>query len=561
MRSSGSIAAAATLLLGAAGAWYTDSESSLPVVDLGYQLQRAAGFNETGRFYNFSNIRYAAPPVGELRFAPPQVPEENRANVNTGSEGRICPQATPAWGAEAVQLLTKLLLGVSINDTEPFVPPVVNWSTPLPRQDPRISEDCLFLDVFVPEDILASKGNGTGAAVLVWIYGGGYTGGNKNENPAGLLAASGNVTDGNVIYVAMNYRLGSLGWTSGPSYQAEGGTANLGLHDQRFALEWVQEYIHLFGGDPNRVTVFGESAGGGSIMHQITAYGGEKGPAPFQQAVPQSPGWTPVSSNLQQELTYQGLLEIANATSLADLRKLSSEDAIKANYLHILSAPYASYRYGPVVDGTFAPQQPGQLLAQGRFDKNVSVMVGHNTNEGPYFTPPYIRTNEDFRASLRNAFPYIPEPSLDYIAEDLYPPPVQGGLYQTQFERSSFLIGEAIFTCNTYYLAKAYNNQTYNYLFSVPPAFHGLDVPYTYYEGGAPDSSPTGVRNVTVARALQEFITSFAMEGRPDADGIKEFRMYGPDARVMNLNITSIDEVRDRNANRRCDWWQKALYF
>lgn len=67
----------------------------------------------------------------------------------------------------------------------------------------------------------------------------------------------------------MNYRLGAFGWLSGPTFQ-ESGTANLGLYDQRLALEWVQANIHLFGGDPNRVTVFGESAGGGSIMHQIT---------------------------------------------------------------------------------------------------------------------------------------------------------------------------------------------------------------------------------------------------------------------------------------------------
>lgn len=125
------------------------------------------------------------------------------------------------------------------------------------------------------------------APVMLWIYGGGYTAGEKSTyNGAGLLGAS---QDG-VIFVAINYRLGALGWSSGPSFQSSGGTANAGLHDQRFALEWVQKYIHLFGGDKDRVTVFGESAGGGSVMHQITAYGGEKGPVPFQAAIPQSPG-------------------------------------------------------------------------------------------------------------------------------------------------------------------------------------------------------------------------------------------------------------------------------
>lgn len=179
--------------------------------------------------------------------------------------GRICPQGAPAWEATALTYLTDILLGIPFNTSAP--PVNTNSSTTI---DGRTSEDCLFLDVFVPQQIFESAGMGYGAPVLVWIYGGGYTSGNKYNNPAGLLAASGNVSDGDVIYVALNYRLGAFGWSSGPSFQAEGGVSNVGLLDQRFALEWVQNNIELFGGDPNRVTVFGESAGGGSIVHQIT---------------------------------------------------------------------------------------------------------------------------------------------------------------------------------------------------------------------------------------------------------------------------------------------------
>lgn len=97
--------------------------------------------------------------------------------------------------------------------------------------------------------------------MLVWIYGGGYTTGDKSAlnggGPSGLIHRS----NDSIIYVALNYRLGAFGWLSGPTFQ-QNGTANAGLHDQRFALEWVQRYIHLFGGDPGRVTVMGESAGG-----------------------------------------------------------------------------------------------------------------------------------------------------------------------------------------------------------------------------------------------------------------------------------------------------------
>jgi acetylcholinesterase len=460
---------------------------------------------------------------------------------------RICPQANPAWGLVASAFITSTLLGTPYNTSQIYTPPGAKSSSPVPQADPRESEDCLFLDVFVPED------------VLVWIYGGGDTAGNKNNNPAGLIAASGTPSNGDVIYVAMNYRLGALGFQAGPTFNAEGGTSNAALYDQRFALEWVQKYIHLFGGDKNRVTVFGESAGGGSIMHQITAFGGLKGKAPFQQAVPQSPGWSPVQSNVQTENVYQRFLNLTNSKSLADLRALSSEAVMRANAQQVAyDADYGQFIYGPVVDGNFAPLQPGQLLAQGRFDKDVKIMVGHNANEGQYFTPPYTTSNEALQIQLKKAFPTTPQQSLDTISNTLYPAVFDGSYpYTDQYSRARLIISEGIFTCNTNYLSTALGNQSYSYLFAVPPAYHGQDVPYTYYTGGALSQS---VINRTVAVALQEFITSFAEDGRPAADGVRQFNMYGPDAAVLELNITGIDEVRDSNANARCNWWQKALF-
>lgn len=282
---------------------------------------------------------------------------------------------------------------------------------------------------------------------------------------------------------------------------------------------------------------------------------------PFQQAVPQSPGWIPVSSQLQQEDVYRQLLNITNSTSLEDLRSLSSEDMIKANFLQIFSSPYGSFTYSPVVDGSFVPLQPAQLLAQDRFDKSVKVMVGINDNEGDLFTPSWIRNDSDVVDSLRVAFPYMPQPSFEYITNVLYPSKFDGSKpYRTQLERSKLLVQESIFTCNVHYLAHGFDNQTYAYLFAVPPAFHGLDVPYTYYTGGAVSQSPLGVVNATVAFALQDWITSFAIKGKPEADGVKEFKLYGDDATVMELDVDGIDAVMDENANERCKWWQKALY-
>jgi carboxylesterase type B len=462
------------------------------------------------------------------------------------------------------QVLTDILTKQESNITEPYVAPGADKSSAVLPPGPLESEDCLFLDVFVPEKIYdRANSSGYGAPVLVWIYGGGYTLGNKYNNPAGLLAASGNVSSGEVIYVAMNYRLGALGFLSGPSYQAQGGVSNLALHDQRFALEWVQKNIAKFGGDPDRVTVFGESAGGGSVMHQITAYGGSQGPVPFQQAIPQSPGWEPAKDNVVQEDLYQKFLNLTNSSSLEDLRNLTSEQVMRANFQQVAyDSNWGGYTYGPVVDGNFVPQQPGQLLAQGRFDKDVRVMVGHNTNEATFFTPPYINSTERIREQLQGSFKGIPASSLDYITETLYPAVFDGSYpYTDNYTRAQLIVSEAIFTCNTNYLSTGFNNKTYSYLFAVPPALHGLDTAYTYYEGGTISSiNPFEVTNRTVAIALQDFITSFAMDGVPEAEGIRQFNMYGPDAQVLELNITGIEEVRDSNASNRCKWWQLALY-
>ncbi|KAL5447840.1 hypothetical protein PMIN07_001888 [Paraphaeosphaeria minitans] len=551
--------------LGAVSAQYSTGDganASLPIVDLGYEIYRATGYNDTGRFYNFSNIRYAAPPVGKLRLALPEAPETNRSSINDGSVGRICPQATPAWTPFSAQVLTNSFLGISSANTPIYTPSGANSTSNVTGPGPLETEDCLFLDVFVPEKILArANSSGYGAPVLVWIYGGGYVVGSKYNNPAGLLAESGKLGDAEVVYVSLNYRLGALGFTSGPSFNAEGGASNLALYDQRFALEWVQKNIHLFGGDKDRVTVFGESAGGGSIMHQITAYGGSKGPAPFQQAVTQSPGWIPVQSSFYQEDTYQKYLTLTNSSSLADIRKLSSEAAIRANAQQIAyDPPWGGYVYGPVVDGLFAPLLPGQLLAQGRFDKNVRVLVGHNTNEGPYFTPPYANSTERIATQLKHTIPSIPQSSVDYVTDTLYPAVFDGSQgYTDNYTRAYSIVTEGIFTCNTNYLSTGFQNKTYSYLFAVPPAYHAFDIPYTFFDGGATSRLPTGVTNRTVAVALQEFITSFAKTGVPEAEGIMKFQMYGPDAKVLELNVTGIEEVHDSNASKRCNWWQKGL--
>ncbi|KAL1651391.1 hypothetical protein SLS58_000731 [Diplodia intermedia] len=485
---------------------------------------------ETRSYYNFSNIRYAAPPVGDLRFKAPVLPVTNRSVINDGSVDRICPQVS---------------------------------STNSSYRDPRETEDCLFLDVIVPQKVF----HGKGAPVLVWIYGGGYTAGSKaaEGSPSGLIQRSITNSSDGVIYVAMNYRVGAFGWLSGPTFQ-DSGTANAGLHDQRFALQWVQDNIHLFGGDKDRVTVFGESAGGGSIIHQLTAYGG-RAKAPFQQAVAQSPAWIPFPSLYGQETLFQNFLKAANVSSLDEARKLPSEQLILANVQLVAASSFT-----PSIDGDFVTQDPKSLLRHGLYDKSVKWMVGHNTNES-YTLTAAVTSDAQVDAYIQAVLPNTPTAVLEYLTTTLYPPVSNGtaaALYSTPFERLALMVGDATILCNAFALsstAASARNETYAYLFAVSPGYHGQDVPHTYYDPGSALSSGDGgfaatlPFNATVATVLQDYITSFAVTGVPASalDGLPSFVEYGEDANLVSLSGAGIGVQADPAANERCKWWGLAM--
>ena len=205
------------------------STPKLPIVDLGYELHQASSFNVSsfncspiplspnyvqpeGGFYNFSNIRYAEPPVGELRFRAP-VPLRNRSRaIDQGKIGRICPQADTSWSAIAAQFIPLYLAGKAFNPSA-FQATLANISSRLPApQDPRASEDCLFLDIVVPQKVFeqAAPHRTPSAPVLLWIHGGGYTAGEKSGdlyNPAGLIKTSQSSNSTGLVYVAINYRV------------------------------------------------------------------------------------------------------------------------------------------------------------------------------------------------------------------------------------------------------------------------------------------------------------------------------------------------------------------
>ncbi|KAL8830863.1 MAG: hypothetical protein Q9170_005546 [Blastenia crenularia] len=225
-------------------------------VDLGYEIHGGV-LSESGNFIKFKNIPYADPPVGENRFLEPTYISKDTEGVNYGSNDNVCPQAQVGWAAKAMEFLKDFPIPSALASwTDPITPAEYG---PIQYPPKNVSEDCLTLDVMVPKTVWDKRNDrGFKASIVVWVHGGGFVFGWKDQygSPEGLFDAATNETEQNIIYVAMNYRLGAFGWLGGLKYLEDGGTANLGLFDQAFAMTWVQQNIHQFGGDFSREAIF-----------------------------------------------------------------------------------------------------------------------------------------------------------------------------------------------------------------------------------------------------------------------------------------------------------------
>jgi carboxylesterase type B len=228
-------------------------------------------------------------------------------------------------------------------------------------------EDCLFLDVTVPAKVIREPGKHS-LPVMAWFYGGAYIIGSKEQR--GDAEAMIRASDGNVVWVAGNYRLGAYGFLNGATMEKQtDATTNAGLWDQHAVLQWIQKYISKVGGDPTTVTAMGISAGAGSIQHHLVFEGGKRDPL-FKRAIIQSPGYQNYQDRpgqLEQDFKRFERLGGCEGKGLPCLRALSASVLKVASDKASTGLRPGTFAFGPAPDGSLIRNVPTLELAAGAY--------------------------------------------------------------------------------------------------------------------------------------------------------------------------------------------------
>ncbi|XP_069937269.1 esterase FE4-like [Cherax quadricarinatus] len=255
------------------------------------------------------------------------------------------------------------------------------------------SEDCLYLNVFTPK-----PGDGGNLPVMVWIHGGGFYFGSAREYLPHVLLNQ------QIVLVVIQYRLSVMGFLSTDDSVIPG---NFGLKDQTLALQWVQRNIHNFGGDKNRVTIFGESAGGASVHFQMLT---PKAKGLFSRAIMQSgTAVCPWALSRSHADTAQRIARAAGCDSVHDSNKLlkclkdADADKLTSIAQEIMDWYFLPIRLTARIDGDYLPEEPAVLLREGRFHQ-VPVITGVTQHEGGLFALP-LYLQDSLRSSLETNFP------------------------------------------------------------------------------------------------------------------------------------------------------------
>lgn len=493
---------------------------------------------------SWRGIRYAVAPTGERRWRDPVAAPRARETMDATGYGPVCPQlANP---------------GVPLGD------------------DAVQDEDCLVLNVWAPD----GPGADTPRPVMVWLHGGAYTFGASSQP---LFDAASLVTRGDVVVVTVNYRLGAFGFLDLEGLLPDGGfDRNLAVKDVLLALRWVQDNIAGFGGDAGRVTVFGESAGGGLVTTLLAV---PSAAGLFHRAIAQS---SPASSmygvdrarSVAERFVHQLGIDLADpATAAAALRAVSATEVVRAGmavYAAVPDEAPGTLAFAPVVDGDVLPEAPAAVLHDGR-GLPVPLMIGTNKDEASlfrYMKSPLIPITDDrigrMFADMAADNPTVVLPSEAEVRaayEDVRRRAVGLGIARDiGFRMPTLWIAEGHSAVADVWLYRFDHAAPFLRLIGLG-ATHATELPYLWGNLSAGPKDPTfrlGGRRVAqeISKRMQERWTAFAHGRGPDAEDAPHWPPFSPAAARETLVIARHDTiVPDLDAALRTAWGDDVLDF
>ncbi len=473
----------------------------------------------------FAGIPYAAPPVGELRWRPPAPAERWTGIRDAAVAGPSCPQENDIYGV------------IGANAAK--------------------SEDCLYLNVSTPRSLPA---DGAGLPVLVWMHGGSFVTGSGDTYGAAPLIAHG---DGDLIVVTINYRLGTLGFLAASALDDGSGPGNYGHLDQQAALRWVRRNIAAFGGDPDRVTLAGESAGAASVCTQMAAPS-SRGlfRAAIMESGPCSTG-VPVATATADGDAYSARLGCTGPDTAACLRALPVDTLVNDSFT------------ATVFGGRFLPSGPQEALRSGTL-ADVPILVGANNDEMSVFVyrrygVPFGRplTAAGYRDALAAALPDLTPEQLDRV-EQAYP---AAAYPQPALALSRAWTDRVLTELVVEYDALGPRTPTYTYSFDDPAplgppnsfplgAYHASelislwslrDLGWLYGAVMSPDQQ-------RLAAEMRRYWTRFTIDTRPDPAGLEPIPAYDRAAPlVMSFRPSGNRLIDSYAADHRVDFWMPML--
>ncbi|EIW81564.1 carotenoid ester lipase precursor [Coniophora puteana RWD-64-598 SS2] len=446
----------------------------------------------SGSVNKFLGIPFAQPPTGNLRFQLPQPLSAYSTDFSATSFGPACPQqpiklpipdSLPQQAKDAINNVTNLLYDVI---------------TPA-------AEDCLTVNVVAPADATPDSK----LPVIAWIFGGGFEVGGTSTYDGGVIVDRAIDLDVPAIYVSMNYRVAAFGFLASKEVK-DAGVGNLGLQDQRLALQWIQQYIGAFGGDASKVTIWGESAGAISVaLHMLTNGGDTQGL--FRGAFMNSGSPIPVGDITEGQQYYDYLVDQTGCSGASDtldcLRGVDYDELMKAvgGTPFIFSYQSLVLAWLPRVDGVFLKDDPQNLVTQGSV-ANVPFISGDCDDEGTLFSFSTLNVTSDDQWSdyLQTIYlPKAPGADISQLAT-LYPSDLSDGspfntgianALTPEFKRLAAFQGDAVFQAPRRYFMQAQSGKQPMWSFinkrlkAIPfvGSFHGSDLLNVFFGGDMTD--------------------------------------------------------------------------